>query len=79
MFINFFYELRKEGIPVSLNEWLTLMEALSSDLAFSSMTGFYYLARAVLVKSETYFDRYDIVFSKYFKGVETLKTYWKQR
>lgn len=71
MFINFFYELKKEGIPVSLNEWLTLMEALGSDLAFSSMTGFYYLSRAVLVKSETHFDRYDMVFTRYFKGVET--------
>lgn len=71
MFINFFYELKNEGIPVSLNEWLVLMEALAKDLAFSSMTGFYYLARAILIKSETHFDRYDIVFSRYFKGVET--------
>ena len=71
MFIDFFYDLKKEGIPVSLSEWLTLIEALAKGLAFSSLTGFYYLARAILVKSETYFDRYDMVFLKYFKGVET--------
>lgn len=71
MFIDFFYEVKKEGIPVSLNEWLTLMEALGKDLAFSSLTGFYYLARAILVKSEVNFDRYDTVFSRYFKGIET--------
>ena len=51
MFINFFYELKKSGVPVSLTEWMTLMEALNQGLANSSLTGFYHLARAVLVKS----------------------------
>lgn len=71
MFIDFFYELKNEGVPVSLTEWMTLMEALAKDLSFSSLTGFYYLARAVLVKSEAHYDRYDIAFAKYFKGLET--------
>ncbi len=71
MFINFFYELKREGVPVSLTEWLTLMEALAKGLSFSSLTGFYYLARSILVKSEAHYDRYDAAFLKCFKGVET--------
>lgn len=71
MFVNFFYELKRVGVPVSLTEWLTLMEALSKGLAFSSLSGFYHVARAVLVKSETHFDHYDLAFQNYFKGIET--------
>jgi uncharacterized protein with von Willebrand factor type A (vWA) domain len=71
MYINFFYTLRREGIPVSITEWMTLMEALSIGLAESSLTGFYYLARVVLVKSESHFDKYDLAFQKYFQGIET--------
>jgi len=78
LFINFYYQLKSEGIPVSLNEWMTLMEALAKGLSFSSLTGFYYLARAVLVKSETHFDRYDLAFAKYFKGLETNEDILKQ-
>ena len=57
MFSAFFYLLRARGLDVSLNEWLTLMEALEKGLAQSSLTSFYYLARAILVKSETEFDK----------------------
>jgi uncharacterized protein with von Willebrand factor type A (vWA) domain len=71
MFTEFFYQLRREGIPVSITEWLTLMEALSAGLAETSLSGFYYLARAVLVKSECHFNRYDLAFQKYFQGIET--------
>jgi hypothetical protein len=71
MFTEFFYQLRREGVPVSITEWLTLMEALSAGLAESSFSGFYYMARAVLVKSECHFDRYDLAFQKYFQGIET--------
>jgi uncharacterized protein with von Willebrand factor type A (vWA) domain len=71
MFINFFYLLKKEGIPVSITEWLTLAEALDSGMAASSLTSFYYLARSILVKSENHFDKYDIAFQKYFEGIET--------
>ncbi|TEB04515.1 VWA domain containing CoxE-like protein [Pelotomaculum schinkii] len=71
MFINFFDQLKNEGVPVSLNEWLTLMEALAKGLSFSSLTGFYYLARAVLIKNEAHYDRYDLAFAKYFQGLET--------
>lgn len=71
MFINFFYLLRKAGIPVSITEWMTLMEALGQGMAASSLTSFYYLARSILVKSETHFDKYDLAFQKYFEGIET--------
>ncbi|MDX9871483.1 MAG: VWA domain-containing protein [Clostridia bacterium] len=71
MFVDFFFELRKEGVPVALNEWMTLMEGLEKDLAGSSLTGFYYLARAVLVKREAHYDRFDVAFARCFKDVET--------
>ena len=71
MFINFFYLLRSYGVPVSITEWMTLMEALGKGLAASSLMGFYHLARTVLVKSEAHFDRYDLAFASYFTGVET--------
>ncbi len=71
MFINFLYELKKTGVPVSLIEWMTLMEALSKGLAFSSLREFYHVARTILVKSETQFDNYDLAFQKYFSGIES--------
>lgn len=71
MFVNFFYELKRNGVPVSLTEWMTLMEALSKGLSYSSLSGFYHLARTVLIKSEAHFDNYDIAFQNYFKGIET--------
>ena len=71
MFIDFFYLLRSYGVPVSLTEWMALMEALSLGMAHSSLYGFYCLARAVLVKSEAYYDRYDQAFQHYFEGIET--------
>lgn len=71
MFTSFFYQLRREGVPVSITEWMTLMEALNVGLADSSLSGFYFLARSVLVKSESHFDQYDLAFQKYFQGIET--------
>ncbi len=69
MFIDFFYLLRKRKVPVSITEWMTLMEALSQGLV-TNLDEFYYLARAVLVKSETYFDQYDVAFQEFFTGME---------
>jgi uncharacterized protein with von Willebrand factor type A (vWA) domain len=69
MFTDFFYLLRKKKVPVSITEWMTLMEALSQGLAYN-LDDFYYLARATLVKSEAYFDQYDVAFQEYFKGIE---------
>lgn len=69
MFTDFFYLLRKRKVPVSITEWMTLMEALSQGLV-TNLDEFYYLARAVLVKSETYFDQYDVAFQEFFTGME---------
>ncbi len=70
MFSAFFYLLRKRGLNVSLNEWMTLMEALDKGLSGSSLTKFYYLCRAILVKSETDFDKFDGIFLEFFKDIE---------
>lgn len=71
MFINFFYLLKAYGVPVTITEWMMLTEALARGMAHSSLTGFYHLGRAVLVKSETHYDRYDLAFYSYFQGIET--------
>ncbi|HOV04187.1 MAG TPA: VWA domain-containing protein, partial [Kaistiaceae bacterium] len=52
MFVTFFHELKSAGLPVSLREYLTLMEALKADLADKKVEDFYYLSRAALVKDE---------------------------
>lgn len=73
MFYDFLELLRTYGLKVSVNEWLTLLEGLKQDLHGDSLLGFYYLARAVLVKSEADFDRFDAAFARYFKGIESIK------
>jgi uncharacterized protein with von Willebrand factor type A (vWA) domain len=70
MFLDLFYGLRDEGVPISIQEWRTFLEALEEGLHGSSLLRFYHLGRACLIKSETYFDAYDKVFAKVFKGVE---------
>jgi uncharacterized protein with von Willebrand factor type A (vWA) domain len=70
MFLDFFYGLREEGIPVAIQEWQMFMTVLERGLHDSSLLGFYNLARATLVKSETYFDAFDRVFARVFHGVE---------
>ncbi|MEI8277774.1 MAG: VWA domain-containing protein, partial [Hyphomicrobiales bacterium] len=72
MFISFFHDLKTAGVPVSLREYLTLMEAMQADLASRRVEDFYYLARAVLVKDERNIDKFDRVFGTVFKGLEML-------
>jgi uncharacterized protein with von Willebrand factor type A (vWA) domain len=69
MLIDFLFELRKGGLPVSLREFLTLVEGLQRHVAWGSMDDFYYFARTALVKDESNLDRFDRVFGAYFKGV----------
>ena len=69
MFADFLLALKSEGVPVSLREHLTLLEGLSEGLAAFDVEGFYYLARAALVKDERHLDRFDRVFSHHFRGV----------
>ncbi|UGA38064.1 hypothetical protein JOS77_29870 [Chromobacterium haemolyticum] len=65
----FFYALRDTGLPVTLKEFLTLLEALQKRVAFGDVDAFYYLARTTLIKDEKHFDRFDQVFGKHFKGL----------
>jgi uncharacterized protein with von Willebrand factor type A (vWA) domain len=71
MLIDFFFHLRAAKLKVSLNELLTLLEALRRDVIGPSIDEFYYLARATLVKDETQFDKFDRAFGEYFRGVTT--------
>ena len=69
MFIGFFYLLRAHGFGVSINEWMTLLEGMSLGLQHASLTGFYQLCRAVLIKTEAEYDKFDKVFLEYFDGI----------
>lgn len=69
MLTNFFFSLRQAQVPVSLKEYLMLMEAMQRGLAEYSVDDFYYLSRACLVKDERNLDRFDRVFGQVFKGV----------
>ena len=72
MFLQFFTSLRDAQVPVSLREYLTLLEALDADLAEQSVENFYYLSRAALVKDERNLDKFDQVFGHCFKGLENI-------
>src|SRR5436853_5290400 len=73
MFLQFFTSLRDAQVPVTLREYLTLMEALDADLAEQTVENFYYLSRAALVKDERNLDKFDRVFGKVFQGMELLE------
>ena len=70
VFLDLFYGLRTEGVPVAIQEWQAFLTALEKGLHGSSLLRFYHLGRSCLVKSETYFDAYDRVFARVFRGVE---------
>lgn len=72
MLVNFFFELRKGGVPVTITEFLTLLEALRAGVAWASAQEFYYLARTTLVKDERHYDRFDRVFAEIFNGAQKL-------
>src|SRR6202142_2755556 len=72
MFVTFFQELKSAGVPVTLREYLTLMQAMQADLASRRGEDFYYLSRATLVKDERNLDKFDRVFGHVFKGLELL-------
>jgi uncharacterized protein len=71
VFFSFFAELREAKVPVSLREYLTLMEAMQKRVAAFDIEDFYFLARTALVKDERHLDRFDRVFGHCFKGIET--------
>jgi len=70
MFEGLFTALRDEGVPVALDEWLMLHDALERDLHRSTLSGFYLMSRAVLVKDEAHYDGFDVAFARYFSGIE---------
>ncbi|WP_041793752.1 vWA domain-containing protein [Pararhodospirillum photometricum] len=72
MFLRLFLTLREARLPVSLTEYLMLLDALDARLAFGRVDDFYHLARATLIKDERHFDRFDQVFGQVFRGLETL-------
>src|SRR6202049_963775 len=72
MFTTFFHELKAAGLPVTLREYLTLMEAMEADIAGRRVEDFYYLSRAALVKDERNLDKFDRVFGHVFQGLDLL-------
>ena len=70
MLVPFFFKLREGGVPVSITEFLSLLQALQARVASASAEDFYYLSRACLVKDERHFDRFDRAFAAHFKGAE---------
>ena len=72
MLVTFFHELRAAGVPVTLREYLTLIEAMDKDLAGRRVDDFYYLSRAALIKDERNLDKFDRVFGHVFNGLATM-------
>ena len=72
MLIDFFFTLKSAKIPVSIKEFLVLLEALEKQVIAPSLDDFYYLSRITLVKDEANFDKFDKAFGAYFHGIETL-------
>ncbi|MDH4190927.1 MAG: VWA domain-containing protein [Betaproteobacteria bacterium] len=72
MLIEFFYKLKSHKLPVSIKEYLTLLEALEKGVIGPSVDDFYYLSRAALIKDETNFDKFDRAFAEFWQGVESV-------
>ncbi|MEY2801832.1 MAG: hypothetical protein RL513_1417, partial [Pseudomonadota bacterium] len=83
MLIDFFYTLRSAKLPVSVKEYLVLLEALQAGVvgprseAGWAIDDFYHLARTILVKDEKHYDKFDRAFAAYFKGVELVTDFTK--
>ena len=77
MFENLLYLLRRNGLKVSLTEWMALMEGLHKNLHDASFTGFYHLCRCLLVKSEADFDTFDRTFLEYLRTSPSSRKYPK--
>ena len=73
MLINLFQTVRSSGVPCTLRELLDLLGALEKQLVYANIDDFYYLSRAILVKDEKHYDKFDKAFDIYFKGIEKLE------
>ena len=72
MLIDFFFTLKDAKIPVSIKEFLVLLEALQKNVIGHSLDDFYYLARTTMVKDEAHFDKFDKAFGLYFRGIDAV-------
>ena len=72
MLVDFYYQLKQAQLPVSITEYLMLLEAMEARVANTSVDEFYYLSRTALIKDERHYDRFDQVFGAYYKGMEEL-------
>src|SRR5438132_3195429 len=72
MLIDFFLKLKSHKLPVSLKEYLTLLEAMGKNVIGPSVDDFYYLSRTALVKDEANYDKFDRAFAEFWQGVETI-------
>jgi len=70
MLVDFFFHLRAHRLPVSVREYLSLLDALRQGVMGPSLDDFYYLSRIALVKDESYYDRFDAAFGSFYKGLE---------
>src|SRR5687767_10569739 len=70
--IDFFLKLKSHRLPVSIKEYLTLLEALKQGVIGTSVDEFYYLSRTALVKDESNYDKFDRAFAEFWQGVETI-------
>ena len=70
MFLEFFYNLRARGVPVTTHTWLALVDALARGLHNNTLDGFYQVARCILIQSEAHYDDFDRVFAETFRGVQ---------
>jgi len=73
MFLDFFLILKKDGLPVSIREYLDLLEGLDKGVAGTSVEDFYFLCKTALIKHEQYLDRFDVLFGKFFKDIGSFK------
>ena len=73
MLINLFQTVRSSGVPCTLRELLDLLGALEKQLAYSNIDDFYYLSRAISVKDEKHYDKFDKAFDIYFKRIQKLE------
>ncbi|MEN8813436.1 MAG: hypothetical protein ABF262_00625, partial [Glaciecola sp.] len=72
MLINFFLTLKKYQVRTTMRELLDLLNALKHEVVFSDVNAFYYLSRTVMVKDELQYDKFDLAFADYFKGIQAI-------
>ena len=72
MLLDFFYRLKDGGVPVSVKEYLTLIEAMQARVARETVEDFYFLSRSAFIKDESMYDRFDKIFGEYFNGIESI-------